>query len=84
VSAVLQTFYNVEVSRYVVATGEVPIVGFARTPPGLALWIPLSLIVLFGAFITGGWAAGAGQSLFALITGDIPGPDDRQAVRFSF
>jgi hypothetical protein len=27
ISAVLQTFYNVEVSRYVVATGEVPVVG---------------------------------------------------------
>jgi hypothetical protein len=82
VSAVLQTFYNVEISRYVVATGEVPVVGFARTPPGLALWIPLALIVLFAAFITGGWAAAAGQGLYALITGEIPGPDDRQTVRF--
>src|SRR5215207_5506094 len=27
VSAILQTFYNVEISRYVVATGEVPVVG---------------------------------------------------------
>jgi hypothetical protein len=82
VSALLQVFYNVEVSRYVLATGEVPVVGFARTPPGLALWIPLSLVVLFAAFITGGWAAGAGQSLFALITGEIPGDGDRQTVRF--
>jgi hypothetical protein len=40
VSAILQTFYNVEVSRYVVATGEVPIVGWGRVPPGWKFWIP--------------------------------------------
>ena len=34
VSAVLQTFYNVECSRYVIATGEVPVVGWAGVPPG--------------------------------------------------
>jgi hypothetical protein len=37
VSAVLQTFYNVENARYTLATGEVPIVGFSRFPPGLTL-----------------------------------------------
>ena len=34
VSALLQVFYNLEISRYVLATGEVPIVGFGRIPPG--------------------------------------------------
>ena len=29
-----QVFYNLEFSRYVLATGEVPIVGFGRIPPG--------------------------------------------------
>jgi hypothetical protein len=82
VSAVLQVFYNVEISRYVVATGEVPVVGWARTPPGLLLWVPLSLIVLFAAFITGGWAAAAGQSLYALIYGHAPGPDEIQTARW--
>jgi hypothetical protein len=33
VSAILQTLYNVEVSRYVVATGEVPIVGWGVSRP---------------------------------------------------
>ena len=33
-SAVLQTFYNVECSRYVLATGEVPVVGWGRVPDG--------------------------------------------------
>ena len=38
VSAVLQTFYNVECARYVVATGEVPVLGWGRVPPGAAFW----------------------------------------------
>ena len=37
----LQTFYNVECSRYVMATGEVPIVGWGRVPPGWLLWVPV-------------------------------------------
>ena len=45
VSAVLQTFYNVECSRYVMATGEVPVVGWGRVPPGYLLWVPLSVFV---------------------------------------
>src|SRR5215204_7270260 len=43
VSALLQTFYNVECSRYVVATGEVPVVGWGRVPPGTAFWVPFSV-----------------------------------------
>lgn len=46
VSAVLQTFYNVENARYTMATGEVPIVGFARMPPGMKFWVPLTLGLL--------------------------------------
>jgi hypothetical protein len=34
VSALLQTFYNVECARYVVATGEVRVVGWGRCPAG--------------------------------------------------
>jgi hypothetical protein len=81
VSAILQTFYNVEISRYVVATGEVPVVGFGRVPPGWQLWVPFSLFVLYFAFIFGGWAAGAGQGLFALIVGRVHRPDELEYVR---
>jgi hypothetical protein len=81
VSAILQTFYNVECARYVTATGEVPIVGFGRVPPGWKLWIPFSLIAFYFAFIFGGWAAGAGQGLFALITGRTHQPDEIEWVR---
>jgi hypothetical protein len=81
VSALLQTFYNVEVSRYVVATGEVPIVGWGRVPPGWKFWIPLSLLVFYLAFIFGGWAASAGQGLFALIVGRVARPDEAEWTR---
>lgn len=81
VSAVLQTFYNVEVSRYVVATGEVPVVGWGRVPPGWKLWIPLSLVVFYFAFIFGGWAASAGQGVFALIAGRVHRPDELEYTR---
>ena len=81
VSAILQTFYNVEVSRYVVATGEVPIVGWGRVPPGWKFWIPFSLIVFYFAFIFGGWAASAGQGLFALIVGRVHEKDELEYTR---
>jgi hypothetical protein len=79
-SALLQVFYNIEFARYVVATGEVPIVGFARVPPGAALWVPFSLVTIFFAFIWGGWAKAAAQGLFALLNGRIPGDGDGTTV----
>jgi len=81
VSAILQTFYNVEISRYVMATGEVPVVGWGRVPPGWKFWIPFSLIVFYFAFIFGGWAASAGQGLFALIAGRVHGEDEVEYTR---
>ncbi len=72
VSAVLQTFYNVEISRYVMATGEAPVVGWGRVPPGFLLWAPLGVFVVIFAFIAGGWAASAGQGVYALVHGSIP------------
>jgi hypothetical protein len=80
VSILLQILYNIECSRYVVATGEVPIVGFARVPPGRMFWVPLSLALIFFAYIWGGWAKAAADGLFALITGEVPTPDDKGAV----
>src|ERR671921_268264 len=34
ISALLQTFYNIECSRYIMATGETDTVGWGRVPPG--------------------------------------------------
>src|SRR5918999_3337142 len=71
VSAILQTFYNVELARFTVATGEVPVVAFGRIPPGFLVWMPLGVLLFFMAFIWGGWASAAGDSAFALINGRI-------------
>jgi hypothetical protein len=85
VSAVLQTFYNVENARYTLATGEVPIVGFNRAAPGYMFWVPVSLALMYLAWIWGGWAAASGQGLYALFLGravDMKDPASLQTVRF--
>lgn len=81
VSAILQTFYNVEVARYTIATGEVPIVGFTRTPPGSKFWVTLTLMVIYMGWIWGGWTAAAGQSIFTLFTGRPNTPGELEIVR---
>lgn len=81
VSAILQTFYNVEVGRYTVATGEVPIVGFARTPPGGWFWFAFTLLVIYMGWIWGGWTAAAGQSIFTLVTGRPNTREELEIVR---
>jgi len=76
ISAILQTLYNMEVARFTVATGEVPSVAFMRLPPGKALWVPLTLIIIYLGWVWGGWASSAGQSLYALIAGQAPNMKD--------
>lgn len=85
VSAILQTFYNIEMARFTLATGEVPLVAFMRLPPGSAFWVPVSLLIIYIGWIWGGWASAAGQSLYALIAGQPPNlkdPVQLQTVRF--
>jgi hypothetical protein len=81
VSILLQALYNMEIGRYVLATGEVPAIGFGRIPPGAYVGTILAVALFYLAFITGGWAAGAGDGLFVLLTGDIPGEGDRTESR---
>lgn len=81
VSIVLQVFYNVELARFTIATGEPPIAAFGRVPPGFYLWVPLALFCFFLAFILGGWTVNAGASLFALFTGRAYRPDELETVR---
>ncbi|HEX6326089.1 MAG TPA: Nramp family divalent metal transporter [Jiangellaceae bacterium] len=45
--------------------------GWGRVPPGYLLWAPLSVFVIIFAFIAGGWAAAAGQGMYALVHGEI-------------
>ncbi len=77
VSAILQVFYNVEIGRFTLATGEAPVTAFGRVPPGFWLMTPLAVFLFYLAFIWGGWAQAAGESLFPLIYGHarIPGPN---------
>src|ERR687889_2755172 len=81
ISIVLQAFYNMEIGRYVLATGEVPSLGFGRVPPGAYVGTILAVALFYLAFLTGGWAAGAGDGLYTLITGDVPGDEDRTESR---
>jgi hypothetical protein len=82
VSIILQAFYNVEVGRYVMATGEVPSLGFGRIPPGFYIGTILAVGLFYLAFITGGWASAAGASAFTAVTGDIPGDEDLNTTRW--
>jgi hypothetical protein len=82
VSILLQALYNVEIGRYVMATGEVPALGFGRIPPGFFIGTILAVLLFYLAFITGGWAAAAGDGLFTLVTGDIPGEGDATATNW--
>ena len=81
ISILLQTFYNIEHARYVLATGEVPVVFFGRTPPGFQFWVPFSILVILFTFIWGGWAKSAGDGLFALFTGQLVETDADAATR---
>ena len=81
-SILLQALYNVEIGRYVLATGEVPSLGFGRIPPGFYIGTALAVLLFYLAFLTGGWASGAGDGLFTFITGDIPGEDDQNTTNW--
>ena len=81
ISALLQVFYNVELARFTIATGEAPVVAFGRTPPGYLLWVPLTLLSFYIAFMSGSWAVSAGESLFALIYGRPSLPEEIGTVR---
>ncbi len=84
ISAILQVFYNIENARYTMATGEVPIVGFTRTPPGFQFWALVTLLVIYVGWIWGGWAAAAGQSIFAMFAGrsyDAKNPTEVETYR---
>ncbi|NJN95635.1 MAG: Nramp family divalent metal transporter [Anaerolineales bacterium] len=82
ISAILQTFYNMEVGRFTMATGEVPTVAFMRLPPGKFIIVPLTLLIIYLGWIWGGWASTAGQSIFALFAGRPNAPEELQTVRF--
>jgi Mn2+/Fe2+ NRAMP family transporter len=62
----IQLWLNLEISRYTLATGESPYVGFSRLSPAYA-WLFLALNVV--GWIVPGWARACGGALKALIVG---------------
>jgi hypothetical protein len=60
VSALLQVFYNLELSRYALATGEVSIVGFGRIFPTTRRTPPCGSAGWGSSSSTCGWSSSAG------------------------
>ena len=74
-SILAQTFYNVEVSRYALYTGEPIFAGKFRTLPGPLAWLVVYLcfdIYMFFPYIV----SAATVPLLSVVTGEIPDPDN--------
>ena len=80
-SIVGQVFYNMEISRYTLYTGEPIFPGKFRTLPGPRFWLFMYLLLDFGAVFPY-LAANAATPLAAVYLQRIPsGPDDESLVR---
>ncbi len=81
VSILGQVFYNVEISRYALYTGEPIFTGKFRTLPGPRFWLFVYLLLDFGALFPY-LAANAATPLAAVYLGHIPsGVGDEPLVR---
>ena len=80
-SIVGQVFYNIEISRYALYTGEPIFTGKFRTLPGPRFWLFVYLLLDFGAVFPY-LAANAATPLAAVYLGRIPsGAGDEALVR---
>ncbi|MEX2114890.1 MAG: Nramp family divalent metal transporter, partial [Pirellulales bacterium] len=81
VSILGQVFYNIEISRYALYTGEPIFTGKFRTLPGPRFWLFIYLLLDFGALFPY-LAANAATPLAAVYLGRIPaGVGDEALVR---
>ncbi len=81
VSILGQVFYNIEISRYALYTGEPIFTGKFRTLPGPRFWLFIYLLLDFGALFPY-LAANAATPLAAVYLGRIPsGVGDEPLVR---
>lgn len=79
-SIVGQVFYNLEISRYTLYTGEPIFTGKFRTLPGPRFWLFMYLLLDFGAVFPY-LAANAATPLAAVYLGKIPsGVEDQRLV----
>jgi hypothetical protein len=80
VAIVLQTLFNLEVMRYVMATGEPVFTGFMRTRPSAAGWAWFYAVLFFAQLGWPAWAAASASATFYLFAGRLPTPADANAV----
>lgn len=73
-SIVGQVFYNIEISRYTLYSGEPIFTGKFRTLPGPHFWVLVYLLLDFGSVFPY-LAANAATPLAALILGELPNPE---------
>jgi len=69
-----QVFYNLEISRYTLYTGEPIFTGKFRTLPGPHFWVLVYLLLDLGSVFPY-LAANAATPLAALILGELPSPE---------
>ncbi|MEM2793228.1 MAG: Nramp family divalent metal transporter, partial [Candidatus Methanomethylicia archaeon] len=82
-SALLQTIYNISLTRIIMFTGETPIVYLKRVPPGPWFWnifIPVTIII-WGSWGLAGIAGSCGTALGSLILGKLPTAQEADLVR---
>jgi len=83
-SALLQTIYNVSLTRIIIYIGESPIVYLRRVPPGPIFWtiaIPV-MIIVWGSWGLAGIAGSAATALGSIILGRLPTAEDAWLVRY--
>jgi hypothetical protein len=82
ISTTLQTFLNLEMTRYTIVTGEPITIGFMRLAPGKAFWGWLFTIAGFIERAMPGWALACATAIAAMQLGKIPGVADKPVVIF--
>ncbi|HWN98306.1 MAG TPA: Nramp family divalent metal transporter [Blastocatellia bacterium] len=79
-AVLLQTFFNLEVMRYTLATGEPGFTGFMRTRPGSSFWAWVYVILYFLQAGWPAWAGNAAAAVFFLWARRLPGAADGNIV----
>lgn len=69
VSAIFQVFFNREIARWTMATGETIFQGFARIKPG-ALWAWVGVVACILVMFWPAWIGGAAAQTAALLGGN--------------
>ena len=82
VSTTLQTFLNLEMTRYTLVTGEPITIGFMRLKPGKMFWGIFFTVIGAIERAMPGWALACATAIAAMQLGRIPALADRPVVLF--